>query len=308
MTLARNIIKSIIVFVIVTLLVIFIVLFPRDAQMVLVDGVMEQQYEMSWESYIHNIQQFFKGIVENKSLGGTNRHHSVEDIIVTFIPRSLEIIVAAFIISIFAGIWKGIFDYRNANKKMNFLGNGLTFLIQAIPDFFLIILIQLLVIKFLPFIPLFSIGEWYSFLVPTFIVAIFPTMYIARITSTAIANEQGLQYIAVARAKGFTEKIVLYKHILRNCYVTILSHCSSVTIYIISNLLMVEYLMAYPGAAYRLFQAMDFSNVLSAGRRSAYEGELIIGLAMCFMLIVLISQIISEIAANRLDPRRKEQL
>ncbi|MCD8511894.1 MAG: hypothetical protein LRY73_19950 [Bacillus sp. (in: Bacteria)] len=61
MTLARNIIKSIIVFVIVTLLVIFIVLFPRDAQMVLVDGVMEQHMRCHGRVIYIIFSNFLKG-------------------------------------------------------------------------------------------------------------------------------------------------------------------------------------------------------------------------------------------------------
>ncbi len=299
--------KYTLIYTAIIFILILIILFPRDAQMVQENGVMEYHYQFSWETYYKNVSSYFTNMIENKSLGGTRHHFTVEEILAIFLPRSLKVIVTAFIISLFFGILKGILDFRHSQKKSNIIGNGTTFLFQAIPDFFLIIIILLLVISYFPFIPIFAQGVWYEFLIPALLVSILPLMYVARITSSAIASQEGLQYIVVAKAKGLSNKIVLYKHVLKNCYSTIFSHCSSLTIYIISNLLMVEYLLSYQGAAFRLFQAIDYRNSVSVGRRSNFEPELIIAIAVSFMLIIMISQIISEVANDSLDPRRREK-
>ncbi|MCT8136322.1 ABC transporter permease [Anaerobacillus sp. CMMVII] len=306
--LTRKLVRSIFMYLVVMVLIILVVLIPRNAEMTLVDGVMEYQYKFSWESYYQNVKMYFTNVIETKSLGETQGWQSVEEVIISYMPASLKVIGAAFMISMVFGIYKGIFDFRQSGRKTSFLGNGTTFLFQAIPDFFLIILTVLFIITYMTFIPIFSQGQWYSFLFPSMIASIYPSMYVARITSAALTNEVGMQYIQVAKAKGLTEKMVLYRHVLRNCYALILSHCSSVMLLILSNLLMVEFLLGYKGAAFRLFQALDYSSVMVAGQRSKFEGELVIGISLCFLLIVLLSRVISEWASNRLDPRRKEQL
>ncbi|QOY37403.1 ABC transporter permease subunit [Anaerobacillus isosaccharinicus] len=306
--LIRSLLKTLFMYAIVMGLLILIVLFPRNSEMILVDGVMTYQYKFTWQNYFENIRLYFTNLVETKSLGETQSWQTVEEVIISFMPASLKVVFAAFFISLFFGVYKGIVDFQHSNRKTNFLGNGTTFLFQAIPDFFLIILMILFIINYLPFIPIFSQGQWYSFIIPAIIVAIYPSMYIARITSAAMTNEDGMQYIQVAKAKGLTDKMVIYKHVLRNCYGLILSHCSSVMLLILSNLLMVEFLMGYRGAAFRLFQALDYSNVMSVGQRSKFEAELIIGISFCFLVIVLFSRFVSEWASNYLDPRRKEQL
>ncbi|RXJ01103.1 ABC transporter permease subunit [Anaerobacillus alkaliphilus] len=306
--LARKILKSFFMYMVVMMLIVLIVFFPRQLDVTLVEGVMQFDYSFSWINYYENLKQFFTYAFENKSLGVVQGWMTVEQTLGFFLPQSLKVIFAAFVISIFIGIYKGIFDYKQTNRRTSFLGNGTTFMIQAIPDFFLIILTILVVITFFPFIPIFSQGEWYSFIIPSIIVSIYPTLYIARITSTLISNEDGMQYIQVAKAKGLTNRMVLYRHMLRNCYGTILSHCSSVMLLIISNLLMVEYLLGYKGAAYRLFEALSHSTVIVVGQRHNFEGELIIGISFCFLVIVLLSRIISELASSYLDPRRKESI
>ncbi|MGP4078533.1 ABC transporter permease subunit [Pseudalkalibacillus sp. R45] len=176
-------------------------------------------------------------------------------------------------------------------------------MLLSIPDFFLIICLQWLVIFYIPWIDFFGYEQWYSFILPSILVSIYPMMYIARITSVAISNQEFEPYIQVARAKGFTRKIVLYKHTLKNCWDTILSHFSSVMLYILSNLLIVEYLLDYKGAAYRLFKAFHYTNSISVGYQADFEAELIIGLSVCFMLVVLFSQWISKITKYYVDPR-----
>jgi oligopeptide transport system permease protein len=74
-------------------------------------------------------------------------------------------------------------------------------------------------------------------------------------------------------------------------------------LYILSNLLIVEYLMDYKGAAYRLFKAFHYTNSFRTGQKSQVEEELVIGLALCFMLVVLLTQWVSQIARRYLDPR-----
>ncbi len=306
--LARNLLKALLMYSVVMILIVLIVFFPRKLDVMLVDGVMQFGYSFSWGQYYENLKQFTTYVIENKSLGVVNGWLTVEETLKVFLPQSLKVIIAAFFISIFVGLYKGIFDYKQSSRRTNFLGNGTTFIIQAIPDFFLIILMILTIITFFPFIPIFSQGEWYSFIIPAIIVSIYPTLYIARITSTQVSNEEGMQYIQVAKSKGLTNRMVLYRHMLRNCYGTILSHCSTVMLLIISNLLMVEYLLGYKGAAYRLFEALSHSTVITVGQRHNFEGELIIGICFCFLVLVLISRIISELASNYLDPRRNESI
>ncbi|WP_242069703.1 ABC transporter permease subunit [Paenibacillus dendritiformis] len=214
---------------------------------------------------------------------------------------SLGVIVTALVLSFGLGVLKGIMDYKLSRTKWNFFGNWTTWLFQSLPDFLILLLIQWYVIRYLPFIRFFSTEEWYSFLLPAVLVSIYPTMYIARITSASIADQDGKMYIMVARAKGLTQRLIFYKHVFYNSFGTILTHLSSLFVYVLSNLLMVEYFMNFPGAAYRLFLAIDYSVHLGTGPN--YEPGVIIGIAFCFMIMVLIVQWISLAARRHFEAR-----
>jgi oligopeptide transport system permease protein len=305
MSLVRELLKTFLIYLLVLAALILVVLFPREMVAVSNNHTIEFQFQFTWTDYMGNISQFFTGVWENKSLGTTlsTNDITVEKEVSRYLPRSLVVIFTSFLISIPFGVLKGIFDYRNFHNKKKIFGQGLTSFFLAVPDFFLIICLQWIILYYLPFIQFFGHEHWYSFMLSSMLVSIYPTMYIARITSSSLAAQEGQPYIQVAKAKGFGESIVLYKHILRNCWGTILSHCSTVMLYILSNLLIVEYLMDYKGAAYRLFKAFNFTNSYSTGYASQFEGELVIGLGISFMFIVLLTQWVSQVAKHYADPR-----
>lgn len=292
-----RLIKTVLIYMFVFAMIILIVLFPRH-MVISVDKNFKHTYDTSLnvEQYKNNIVDFFNGVLENKSLGITRYDNTVEEEIARFLPRSLEVIIASLIISTILGIAKGFFDYKSAKKKRGFLGNGTTWLLQSIPDFLVILLVQWVIIRYFPFIKFFGREGLTAFILPTLLVCIYPTMYIARITSAALGSQDGKLYIQVAKAKGLTDRMVLYKHIFMNSIGTILTHLPSLMLYILSNLLMVEYFMDYQGLAQRLFKAIDYN--VSYGTGVSYEPGLIIGIAFCFICLILIVEIISQLVSR----------
>lgn len=295
MDIAGMFIKNLFFYVIIIAALLLVVLFPRNPSMS-VGGraqTVEMEYQFSLQEYKDNIVQYIQLVWKEKSLGETRHQNvTVEDELKRFFPNSLKIIIPAFIISLLMGVWKGVFDYRNRFNRKSILGNGLTWLLQSIPDFFIVICLQWLVIFIFPSLRLFSQSNWYGFIAPAILVSIYPMMYMARITSAALSNEDGQYYIQVAKAKGFPMSKVTNRHILRNGMKMILSHMTSLMIHTLSSLLIVEYLIGYEGLAYRLFTALGFSTSFNMGSFRGFEPGVVIGIGLCFLLLVIVAQLI----------------
>ncbi|MBT2679660.1 ABC transporter permease [Bacillus sp. ISL-35] len=301
----RNILNKIVFFIVVSICLILITLFPREA-MVTGEGravKVVYTYDFSWEEYMGNIIHFAESFIKNGSFGETRYHKPVEEEVAIYFPRSLKIIVTAFFLSLAAGVLKGIYDFKNSTKRKSILGNWSTWLLLSIPDFLIILLFQWIIIFYVNWIDIFGHEQWFNFFIPSLLAAIYPAMYISRITAGAVSSEAGKQYVQVAKAKGFNENYILYRHILKNCGGTILNYVPTMMIYILSNLLFLEYLLDYKGAAYRLWLALDFEPRIFIGRESFYEPSVIISFGICFMAIVLFAQICSHLLSSRLDPR-----
>ncbi|MCA1319287.1 ABC transporter permease [Bacillus tianshenii] len=305
MQITWNITKSLLFFLLIGILLTLAVLFPRSPEIGVSGKAMtlEYGYEFSWKAYNHNISTFLEDITDRGTLGFTRYNNPAEEEIILHMARSLKVIFTAIMITMIFGVLKGIYDFYDRWGGWNIFGKGLTWIVQSIPDFFLLICLQWLIIFYLPSIRIFGHDHWYSFLLPAFLVSLYPMMYVARITSASLSNEKGKPYIQVARSKGLTSKKVLWKHMLRNSFYPILSNLPAMMLYLLSNLLIVEYLLDYRGAAYRMFQAFDVNKALSGSMNFINESGLIIGFGLSFMTIVFISQLISLFMLKLVEPK-----
>lgn len=233
-------------------------------------------------------------VIWEGSLGTTRNFESYESVVQDFFMKSLPIIFSAFIFAIPLGSAKGIFDFRNKKGALAPIGTGLTSFITSLPDFFVIIALQWIILYNFHFIDWFGKEQWYNFIIPAILVALYPLMYFARITSAALSNEEGEMYIQTARAMGLTEKLVVRKHILKKCLVSIFQHIPVVMTYVLSNLLMVEWLLDYKGAAWRFLYAIQRIQVPKSN-----ELGLAIEFAMSFMLILFVSQVVSTVCQHK---------
>ncbi|NRG45987.1 ABC transporter permease subunit [Bacillus sp. CRN 9] len=289
----KALLKQVILYIVIICALILIVLIPRDFTVAPLETKgLEIHYQFSWTAYGENITRFISGIWNHHSLGATQYERvTVEDELVRYVPRSLQIIIPAFLLSMILGILKGVYDYVHRYNKRSILGNGLTWLFQSIPDFFIVVCIQWGVTLLFPSLKLLSQNTSYSFLLPAILVSIYPMMYTARITSNALSNEDGQYYIKVAQSKGFSQKRVIYKHIFANALKSILSHTTSIMVHLMTSLLIVEYLLGYQGLSYRLFTAFGYKYSAEAVSFSLFESGVIIGIGLVFMSLVILAQL-----------------
>ncbi|RFB17218.1 ABC transporter permease subunit [Bacillus sp. HNG] len=258
----------------------------------------------SWNT----IKQLISNLQTDGSLGATKNKELYEGIVLEYFPRSLSVIATAFLLAVSFGIAKGIFDYRNRYTYLNFLGTGVTSVLNSLPDFFMIIVLQWVIMIHFNFIDVFGHDQWFNFIFPGILVSLYPMMYFARITFTALASEDGEMYIQYARAKGLTQRLVIHKHILTKCMRSILQHIGVVMTYVVSNLLIVEWLMAYKGAAWRMMLSINRLNLsipLSQPYADYPEIGLIVEISFCFVLLLLITQIVSVIWQNKYEIEKR---
>lgn len=302
MNLKTNMLKSTIVSLLAFVFIVLIVLIPRDINMTLVGNKFEADPSFDLQLYLSNLGEFFRNVFEHGTLGPSRyAGQSSEASAIIAFGKSLLVIVSALLIGLVVGIFKGIADYKLSRTKFNVFGHWMTWLFQSIPDFFLMLIVQWFLIKHVPSIRYFAVEGWEAFVLPALLVSIYPIFFIARITSSSLLAQEGKLYILMAKAKGLSDRAVVYKHMLRNGIAMILTHLPGLLVFILSNLLVVEYYRNYQGAAWRLFEALDFNIVSGTGPN--YEPGVIICIAFFFMLLFLLVQWISHSARTRFDPR-----
>jgi len=142
-----------------------------------------------------------------------------------------------------------------------------TVLGQAIPGFWLgLVLIALFAVQ-LRWLPTGGIGGVTHLVMPSIVLAAFFTARVARLTRSAVLEILGEDYVLTARAKGLAELTVIGKHALRNSAIPIVTLAGLEIGQLLGGAVITETIFAWPGLGRLTVQALlnrDFPVVLAA--------------------------------------------
>lgn len=244
------------------------------------------------------VVSYFKTLLSG-SFGKTSDKKEVSQYIKAGLPRTLTLLVGAIIFSTAIGIVKGIFDSkRGKHKQSNFkLLSTVTFL--SVPDVFVIIIIQSLVVWLykhnIRIFPLAGADTWKHAVLPIMSLSLIPMAYIARITAMSFDKIYEQDYIKTALGKGASSTRIIWIHAFRNAIVDIVGSFSSITAILISSLLLIEYMFYYPGIAQSMYSLYE--------RNSS---NAVIGLAIILGMIYFIIDTLFKILKYILTPKLRE--
>jgi ABC-type dipeptide/oligopeptide/nickel transport system permease component len=164
---------------------------------------------------------------------------------------SIKLIGVSLSIAILAGLLRGIVEsYRS--KPLNLRSFG-TLIVFSIPDVFIVLLGLIgytYVYQKFPFIGDYPILK--EFILPVVTLSIIPTIYITRITSIAVHEELGKEYVRGAKALGYSRIKLFSTELLPAIVFKLIDSLPTIMTLIFSNMIVVEYLFNYNGIGYFL--------------------------------------------------------
>ncbi|MCY4291450.1 MAG: ABC transporter permease [Roseovarius sp.] len=131
-----------------------------------------------------------------------------------------------------------------------------------------------------------------NFFLPVLTIAAYGMGYIARMTRASMAEVMTSQYIRTARLKGVSFYNIVVKHALRNALIAPFTVIMLQFPWLLNGVVIVETLFNYKGFGWAL--------VLAAGNNDI---ELLLAISVISVLVVLITQLISDIGYVYLNPR-----
>lgn len=309
LTLFIRLIGSLLLWCGISIILVLFILFPRDTGTFKYGDTDIMYFELNWDQYKENIKNYSEFVKEHKSLGITSREEPVEVELKHYFKKSIIILLPALFLSIVLGIWKGVLDYKFRGKFGRFFWRGTTWLGQSVPDFFLIFLVQTLLIIAMrhgfPRIDMFRDGTLSNVLFAIFFLSMYPAFVIARYTCKAMEEEEEQDYIKTARAKGVPERVVLWRHILRNSLPKLHQHFMPIVLSLLTGMFVVELLTFYEGIGTRLLFAMHIKYTIMPGEPLSIDTSAVIGYSLLLMVMLLVAQWIDQILTFVLDPKRK---
>ncbi|MEM6578656.1 MAG: ABC transporter permease [Pseudomonadota bacterium] len=135
-----------------------------------------------------------------------------------------------------------------------------------------------------------------NFFLPVITVAAYGSGYIARMTRASMAEVMTSQYIRTARLKGVSTTNIVLKHAFRNAMIAPFTVIMLQFPWLLNGVVIVETLFNYKGLGWAL--------VLSAANNDV---ELLLGISVVSVVVVLVTQLISDVGYAYLNPRIRVQ-
>lgn len=210
------------------------------------------------------------------------------------IPNYFKSSLFYLIISLFCGVFLGTISglYLSGDKTTS-LRNTLS-LIGHIPDFILIIFLQVSTITFnnLIGIRLFRIasaGENIALLLPLTVLSLFPFIYMMRVVSIQTYYIKKQNYVLFAKAKGLENNYIFFKHILPGVFPVILAELPRVSGLLIANLFISERLFNIPGMTRFLFYILGQQSSPGINREIFFQGHVVVNILFGFGLLYFVA-------------------
>ena len=248
------------------------------------------------DSFFERYLRFVGGVVKGDLGTSFKNQRTVWSEIQQRFPYTLLIVSLSMLLSLFIGIPLGVFAATHQYSwKDNVAIFGSLFCVSMPSFWFALILVQVFAVQ-LRILPAAGIGSWQSWVLPTVSLALGYAAVIARQTRSSLLEVIRQDYITTARAKGQTERKVLYRHALKNALIPTIMMCGSIFGLSLSGALVTEVIFSIPGmGSYTLagLQNRDYPVI---------QGSVLF-LAVIFSLVILIIDIIFAF----IDPRIRSQ-
>jgi peptide/nickel transport system permease protein len=226
--------------------------------------------------------------------------YPVIDLIQQKAGATLELALAAAILQVAIGIPLGILAALNQRRWIDYAISGYNSVVMAIPNFWLgILLILLLSLQFRVLPPAGRIEflahptvAWKSLLMPAISLALFASASVTRFTRAAMLEVLGEQYVRTARAKGLRERVVIVRHALRNALIPVVTVVGIHFGYLLGGAVIIESVFAWPGMGRLIMQGIGNRDY------TVVQGALVLFVAAFVILNLLI-----DVCYVFLDPR-----
>jgi len=216
----------------------------------------------------------------------------VMSVILDRLPNTLQLGVAAFAFSVLVGVPLGILSAVKRGSALDLTGKLVSLIGQSAPPFWLGIMLMFFFAVKLGWVPPYGRQEWSSILLPGITLGWFYVAANLRLIRSAMLDVLDSEYIKLARAKGVSPKMVIFKHALRNALIPPLTFAGVTLGALVTGSLVVETVFAWPGLGKLAIEALFGADY-----------PLLQGVVIVFTLMYVTAALTVDVLYAYIDPR-----
>jgi len=235
---------------------------------------------------------FVKNVLTGQLGKSFNYEMPVSTLYFQRLPNSLELALAATLISFFIGIPAGIVSAVRVNSVWDNFGKIVALLGLSVPGFWLGLVLILVFSVWLHWLPTSGQGGWQHLIMPALALGWYFAASLLRLTRSSMLEVLRSEYIKLARLKGLPGYVVLAGHAFKNALIPVLTLAGVNLVVMINAAVIIEVIFAWPGIGRLLYEGIfqrDF--------------PLVQGVVMEAGIMIVVINLIIDLLYAYIDPR-----
>jgi glutathione transport system permease protein len=258
---------------------------PEQEERLLAEYGLDKPIPVQFLNYVRELSQGNFGV-------SLREKRPVAEMFAEDIGATLKLAGLAFLVSVAFGIPIGMVGALKRRSGTGRFVMSIAFLGYAVPHFIIALSLILVFAFYLHWLPSTGNATVWHYVLPTVTLAAHRFASIARHTRSSLLDVLSQDFMRTARAKGLEERVVIFKHALRNSLIPVITILGLQVAGLINGSIIIETVFAWPGIG-RLFVGAvlkrDFP-VLQFG-------------VLCFAAIVVLVNFLVDIFYVVIDPR-----
>ena len=217
---------------------------------------------------------------------------SVASLIAERMPVTLTLGLAGLAIALVVSLPLGILAAVRENTGFDRAVQMVALLGQAMPSFWLGLLLMITLGLQLGWLPISGTGSWQHYVMPGIVLAFSAIPALARLTRAGMIQAMGSDYIRTARAKGLSRASILLKHALRNAAIPVVAIAAVQLGFMLGGSIVIEQVFALHGVGFLAWESIgknDFPVVQAV----------VLVLAVIYVALTMLADLMNAV----LDPR-----
>lgn len=227
-----------------------------------------------------------------------SKGEAVATLLMERVMPTIQLALLSLVIMVLVAVPIGVYSALRQNSILDYLLRGTTFISISMPNFWVGLLLLYVVAMKLEWLPVVSNQmNFQRLILPAVTLAIAMAGKYARQVRAAILEELRQDYVAGARARGLSERCVLWCHVLPNAVLPLITMLGLSLGSLLGGTAVAEVIFSYPALGSLAISAI-----------TSRDYPLIQGYVLWIALIYMAVNLVVDLSYNRLDPRLRKEL
>jgi peptide/nickel transport system permease protein len=268
-----------------------VLMLPEDAP---TEQVIQLRESLGLDRPLLNQYLIFLGNLLRGDFGQSIRYANqpVLPIVLERLPATLELTLGALLVAILISFPAGIIAATNRNRWQDYSATSFAILGEAMPNFWLGIMLILIFSVNLGWLPVSGRGGVVNLILPALTLGTALAALLTRLMRSSLLEVLGLDYVRTARAKGLRQRLVLVKHAVRNALLSYVTVLGLQIASLMAGSVVTEQVFAWPGIGLLAIQAINSRDM-----------AVVQAIVIIASLIVMSANLLVDLLYAVIDPR-----